>query len=149
MRRSSALVPLTHDHHHALAAARRVRIAAGENAPQRAEAVAAMLTLYEESLLNHFREEEEQLFPLLVNALPEPPQDLVRALVDHVEIHALMLRLRAGADAGAPAPEVMTEVARRIDDHVHLEERRLFPMIEDVVAASALGGLHLAARAGS
>ncbi|HEU5003405.1 MAG TPA: hemerythrin domain-containing protein [Actinomycetota bacterium] len=143
MARDPALVPLSHDHHHALAAARRLRLAAGEPAPGRAAASRTFLDFYQRSLLPHFREEEELVFPLLVEAAPTVPDILARVLVDHVQIHGLLLRLRRALDEGGDLAGDMQEIAKRLESHIRLEERELFPLIEEVVPAPALAELTL------
>jgi iron-sulfur cluster repair protein YtfE (RIC family) len=163
VRRLPALVPLTHDHHHALVAARRLgQAAAGDRAERRA-AAGAFLRFFDGDTIAHFREEEELLFPLLVEAAGEVPEVLRRVLVEHAEIHGAVLRLRrvAGADPGqdgagpsgggagpgeggdAAEAAVMRDVARRLEGHVHLEERQLFREIERAVPAEALDALGL------
>ena len=65
-RRHAQLIPLTHDHHHALAHARQLRIAATADDPESLpDVVARFLDAYETELVPHFREEEELLLPLL------------------------------------------------------------------------------------
>jgi iron-sulfur cluster repair protein YtfE (RIC family) len=163
VRRLPALVPLTHDHHHALVAARRLdKAAAGDRAERRA-AAEAFLRFFEGDTIAHFREEEELLFPLLVEAAGGVPEVLRRVLLEHAEIHGAVLRLRHVAGAGpeqagtrpgegaaspgeggdATEAAVMQDVARRLEAHVHLEERQLFPEIERAVPAEALGALGL------
>jgi Hemerythrin HHE cation binding domain len=64
MKRHPALVPLSHDHHHALVEARRLRQAA--DAPDAAAAAAAFLRFFAQETVPHFREEEELLFPSVI-----------------------------------------------------------------------------------
>ena len=90
MKRRPGLIALSHDHHHALVAARRLRQAAGDPA-----ASAAFLRFFADESVRHFRDEEECLFPLVADADEARPL-LVRALLDHQRLHALAARL-AGA----------------------------------------------------
>ena len=128
MRRHRALVPLPHDHHHALVAARRLRSGAGR--PDAAMAAAAFLDFFEEHTVPHFREEEELLFPLVVG-FEDAEALVVRALLEHQRLHALAARLRRG---GSTATEVMKELADLLAAHVRFEERDLFPLIERLTA---------------
>lgn len=146
MKRDPALVPLTHDHHHALAQARRLRLAAGLPSDQRTEAARGFLAFFRSELVPHFREEEELLFPLVVEAGGWPPEDLVQVLVEHVEIHALVGRVQAGVDAGAVPEPVLLELTGLLENHIRLEERDLFPLIERVVPPPVLHGVSLAPR---
>ena len=91
MKRHPALVALSHDHHHALVEARRLRrAAAADNEP--AAAAAAFRRFFAAVSVPHFREEEETLFPLVVDAEEARPL-LVEALLDHQRLHALAAAL--------------------------------------------------------
>jgi quercetin dioxygenase-like cupin family protein len=121
VKRSPPLIPLSHDHHHALAAARRLRRAAGRD-DARAEATAFSHFFATESV-RHFRDEEERLFPLVVHS--EEAQPLVaRALLEHQRLHALARDVANGESA------TMRELAELLTAHVRFEERELFPLIE-------------------
>ena len=132
MKRSRALTPLSHDHHHALVAARRLRLAADADA--RVEA-AAFLRFFAEESVHHFREEEERLFPL-VAGYDEARPLLVRALLEHQRLHALAARLAGGELAS------MRDLGCLLEDHVRFEERELFPLIERLLG-DALSSLEL------
>ena len=146
MKRDPALVPLTSDHHHALAQARRLRRAAAGEAVPRHEAATAFVAFFDAGTIPHFREEEELLFPLLVEAAQAVPEVLERVLVEHVQIHALLRQVRAGVLAGSVEPGLMRQVAERLEAHIRLEEKELFPLIEEAVPAPALAELALRAR---
>jgi quercetin dioxygenase-like cupin family protein len=129
MKRHRALHALSHDHHHALVEARRLReAAAGEADP--AGAAAAFVRFFRTSSVPHFREEEESLFPLVVVAEEARPL-LVEALLDHQHLHALVTQLEGGGDLRP----TMRAVGERLEAHVRLEERELFPLIERLAAA--------------
>ena len=66
MKRHRALIPLSHDHHEALVAARRLRH--GADAPEPIAAATAFLAFFAASAVPHFREEEELLFPRVADA---------------------------------------------------------------------------------
>lgn len=146
MKRDPALLPLTHDHHHALVQARRLRLAAAAEAQARLVAVQAFVAFFDADTVNHFREEEEQLLPLMVEAAGSVPPVVERVLREHAEIHASVLPLRRGLSGGTAAAEPMHEVARRLEEHIRLEEHDLFPLAERTVAKEALAGLHFAPR---
>lgn len=143
MKRNEHLMPLTHDHHHALAQARRLRLAA--DAPgQRLEAGRGFLEFYERDTLLHFREEEEVVF-LLVVGHEEAEGPLTRLLLEHIRIHAVVGKLRSEVDRGEPAADTLAELGETLEQHIRLEERTMFPLIETLVA-SALEGVELAER---
>jgi mannose-6-phosphate isomerase-like protein (cupin superfamily) len=124
MKRHPALVALSHDHHHALVEARRLRHkAASDEDP--AAAASAFHRFYAGVTVPHFREEEERLFPLVVDAEEAQPL-IVQALLDHQRLHALAAALDDQADPRTS----MRELGQRLEAHVRLEERELFPLIE-------------------
>ena len=115
MRRHPALVHLSHDHHETLVWARRLR--GGE---------VGDVEEHRRRLDRHFREEEETIFPLLVEFCAEPPEVLTRALLDHQRIRA--------AAAGP-------ELGELLEAHVRLEERELFELLQEVVPEERLDAL--------
>jgi quercetin dioxygenase-like cupin family protein len=135
VRRHRALAPLSHDHHHSLVEARRLRRAA--NGPGADAAARAFLRFFAAEGIRHFREEEELLFPLVADR-PEAREPVVRALLEHQRLHALAAQLAPQAHAGRPSPELMSELGERLDEHVRYEERELFPLIERLVDEATL-----------
>ncbi|MGH2719573.1 MAG: hemerythrin domain-containing protein [Actinomycetota bacterium] len=146
MKRDPALAPLTHDHHHALVHARRLRLAAAGEASEREAATRAFVAFFDAETVTHFREEEELLLPLIVEAAGTVPALVERVLLDHVEIHTLLLGLRRGLAQGIALAGPMGDVARRLEAHIRLEEREVFPLAEQTVAHEALAGLHFTPR---
>lgn len=126
MRRHPALVPLSHDHHHALVEARRLRQAADGH--HSFAAVDAFLRFFADESVRHFREEEELLFPLVAEA-EEARELVVEALLQHQRLHALAARLRRAIGDTS----VARELGELLEAHVRLEERELFPLIERLV----------------
>jgi len=115
MKRHPALVHLSHDHHHTLVWARRLRRGETDG-----------FDAYRSLLARHFREEEERVFPLLAEFCPEPPDVLGRALVDHARIRAT-----------PPGPGL----GALLEAHVRLEERELFELLQEVVPDERLAAL--------
>ena len=147
MKRDAALLPLTHDHHHALAHARRLRIAGQQaDASARLEAAQAFVSFFREQAVAHFREEEELVFPLLLKESDHPPELLIRALVEHVRMHAMMAELAEAVERGFVEQERLVDFGTLLEAHVRLEERQLFPLIEQTVPEPALRGLPLMPR---
>jgi quercetin dioxygenase-like cupin family protein len=137
MKRHPSLVPLSHDHHHALVEARRLRRAADGPDEERRRAAESFLRFFSTETIRHFREEEERLFPILADR-EEARELLVRALLEHQRIHALAASLDPAAD-----PPSMRELADALEAHVRLEERQLFPLIEQVAGQETLEELEL------
>jgi quercetin dioxygenase-like cupin family protein len=133
MKRDPALVPLSHDHHHALVAARRLRAAA--DSPDAAAAAEAFARFFAEESVRHFRDEEERVFPLVAESVEAGPL-VIRALVEHQRLHSLAGRVRDGD------PARMRALADLLEAHVRFEERELFPLLERLLG-DALAGVDL------
>jgi iron-sulfur cluster repair protein YtfE (RIC family) len=130
MKRHAALVPLSHDHHRALVEARRLRRAA--DAPESAAAATSFLRFFAHETVRHFREEEELLFPNVID-FEEAREPLVQTLLEHQRLHALTARLQQLVDTGGEVDETMRKLGDVLEAHVRLEERQLFPLIERLV----------------
>jgi hemerythrin-like domain-containing protein len=145
VKRHPALQPLSRDHHVALVAAQRLRRAGEED---RAAARDAFLSFWHAHGARHFEVEEQVLLPAFAaHADPDVPC-VVRMLVDHVRIREQAQRL---ADEPEPAIESLHSLGTALARHVRLEEREVFPLIEDSLppdAADALVALVLAAERG-
>jgi Hemerythrin HHE cation binding domain len=91
----------------------------------------------------HFRIEEEILLPAYAGYGVSHHPLVARALCDHVAIRQL-----AGELAGSttPSPSILHELGMGLVDHIRLEERELFPLIENALPASALAELADAVR---
>jgi mannose-6-phosphate isomerase-like protein (cupin superfamily) len=129
MKRHPALISLSHDHHHALVEARRLRRAADSDEDPKPVA-ATFVEFFAAVNVPHFREEEETLFPLVAE-LDEARPLIVEALLDHQRLHALVAELRHSSDVRA----AMRQIGELLEGHVRREERELFPMIEKLAAA--------------
>ena len=142
MKRHQALIPLSHDHHHALVEARRLRRAADRD-DDPSGAATAFVRFFRTSSVPHFREEEEVLFPLVIG-IDDARALLVQALLDHQRLHALVAALEAGRDVRA----TMRELGERLEAHVRLEEGQLFPFIERVATGTLDGAMATPMRGG-
>ena len=90
MKRHSGLVPLSHDHHHELAEARRLLRAAGaDDAALRVAAADRYVRVFFGETVEHFRKEEELLFPLYVHHAGRTAA-LERVLHEHMQLHGLV-----------------------------------------------------------
>jgi mannose-6-phosphate isomerase-like protein (cupin superfamily) len=137
VKRHPALVPLSHDHHHTLVRARDLRAAASEDEPARQTAAERFLRHFALHVVRHFREEEELVFPLL----PLQPPELDLVLAQHQRIRALARRLR-----GEHGEELLAELGALLEEHVRLEERVVFELVQERVPEADLAALRLPAR---
>jgi hemerythrin-like domain-containing protein len=132
MKRSEALAALSRDHHQALVVAQKLRRATDATARQARD---AFLAYWTDHGSEHFRLEEELLFPAYAGH-GDPHDPLVlRALGQHV-----MIRHRAAAlaDAGTALPASLKQLGTELAAHVRLEEREVFPLIERVMPTHEL-----------
>jgi hemerythrin superfamily protein len=140
MKRHRTLVPLSHDHHHALVEARRLRCAA--EGPGSSTAASAFLRFFASETAGHFRAEEELLFPTVVD-FPEAREPIVQALLEHQRIRARAALLRNGLGDRRALADTLRELGELLAAHVRHEERRLFPLIESLLDDRTLAELEL------
>jgi iron-sulfur cluster repair protein YtfE (RIC family) len=133
MKRHPALVTLSRDHHHVLVIAQQLRRATNEST---IEVTREFLAHWETEGKQHFRREEEVLLPAYA-AHGDPGQPAVtRMLQDH-----MLIRRDADRAASEPSLELLHDLGRRLAEHVQLEEREVFPLIETTIPEPALEAL--------
>jgi len=133
MLRHSSLIPLSHQHHNALALCVLVRRSlASDASPENLSRLARrVIDRYEIELVNHFGIEEETLFP----ACGEPA--LVAELIaDHRAIEAMAAELRT-----APSSDLLERFCALLTAHVRREERELFERIQSALPPQLLARL--------
>jgi iron-sulfur cluster repair protein YtfE (RIC family) len=143
MKRHCSLVPLSHDHHQALVQARRLTCAGEGSDP--GTVARAFLRFFAEETVRHFHEEEELVFPAVLDC-PAAREPLVQALLQHERLHALTKLLREALDSGRAISPIMQELGELLVAHVRHEERCLFPLIEGFLDDSTLATIALALR---
>ena len=118
MLRDPSLIPLSHQHHNALALCVLLRrsLAADASAESVARAAQRIVDRYEIELANHFEIEEQVLFPLCAN------RPLVEQLIaEHRAIEGMVERLKS-----APSAALIEEFCELLPAHVRREESQLF-----------------------
>lgn len=133
MKREPALVSLSHDHQHALAVALQLKRAETGGLQ---EAVAAFAAFWHAEGQAHFRAEEEILLPAFAARGDAAHPLVAQTLCDHVAIRAMA----AGLDR-EPSLAGARELGARLADHVRLEERELFPLVERTLEPDELAAL--------
>ena len=129
MLRDPALVPLSHQHQHALALCVRISRAKQADLPGFAPEV---FRLFDQEIRFHFDAEEHVLFPV-AERFPE-----LRQLVDDLRHDHVGLRAAATSEL---TPLAMREFARRLATHVRREESELFEAVQKLVSAGELARL--------
>lgn len=133
MRRHPALVSLSHDHHHVLVIAQQLRRATPESI---SDVARVFLAAWESEERRHLRLEEELLLPAYA-AHGDPAHPVVeRILQDH-----LLIRRDADRVGREPSLELLHDLGSLLGDHVHREERELFPLIETTIPEPDLQAL--------
>lgn len=140
-RRHDSLIPLTHDHHHTLAQARRLEEGAAlSDLNERRRAVDDFVNFYLGRILRHFHEEEELFFAPLVDH-EEARAQVAGAVFEHLRIHGLATSLRRGLLHGEADPETMRTISKLLTAHVRSEEKDLFPLVERLLTPDELSEL--------
>lgn len=123
MKRDPRLQHLSREHHHALTLAKACqRAAAGGDARVLHDTCRRVLHEMESELEPHFVCEEQTWLPLL--AYPEAQPLIQRTLSDHRALRALREAVRV------PQASALAAFGERLVQHVHFEERELFPALE-------------------
>ncbi len=94
----------------------------------------------------HLRDEEEELFPLLLRHIQSQPAPLREARVQHMQLEGFARNLEIAVAAGIVDRETLDAAGELLDTHIRLEERQLFPLIEALVPDDELRRLGLADR---
>jgi hemerythrin-like domain-containing protein len=142
MKRAPELRDLSDHHHRGLVQARRLKIAAtGDEANLPEETAEAFLKFWQEGTITHFREEEEVLLPVLAryreDLLGQEP--VVEMLLQHARIRGLVMGLSDEVKVGGVRPQTLGSIGELLEAHIRLEEREVFPMIEEALPEEALG----------
>lgn len=140
-RRSEALAELSREHHHTLARALELKRAQGPAAAGVWERFAAF---WEEEGRAHFAEEEDVLLPAYAGVADPAHPVVVRTLLEHLLIRAKIAAISA---QDVPSVSELNLLGAWLELHVRLEERALFPLIEDALPEEALRELAAALAA--
>lgn len=126
MKRDPALISLSHDHHQTLYLCLRLGRASEADTSELRQAFAEHWAAHGEA---HFRLEETLLFPVYA-AFGDPAHPLItQALTEHVALRQL-----AQDVIDSPAsPEQLQRLGTALAAHVRMEERELFPLIEQTI----------------
>jgi hypothetical protein len=138
MKRSPELRDLSEEHHYGLVAARGLRLAA-EGVRPLEPALAEFLSAWEREIQPHFRSEEELVLPEFARAAGAADPLIVRTLVEHVRIRALVRDLRSAS--GEERLRLAGDLSASLHDHIRFEERELFPAVEAALAGERLAAL--------
>jgi len=132
-KRHPSLIPLSHDHHHGLVLAFRLReglprnrLPADKPQGQAEDAV----RFFHDNLSAHFRAEEEVLFPAIRVQVPHAATMLDTLTTEHGEMRAQVEILAQAAPDAATLQARLKAFADLLERHIRREERELFPLYE-------------------
>ena len=137
MLRDRALVPLSQQHHNALAlCVLTERSLEGEASPETVARLAARaVDRWDLEISNHFAVEEEVVFPAVVRELGEYPL-LDEIVAEHRQLEKFVDQLRISPDAALLRQ--FTDLLRR---HIRREENELFEDIQRRLSRKVLDAL--------
>lgn len=144
-KRHPALVPVARDHHDGLLLA--IRLQQGDRAELKLWShdpqlqTEFVLAFYEQHLKRHFAVEEDQVFPL-GRDLREAAPVIGQLIEQHRRIASMVEGLRTNPPADRrPA---LVQLGRLLEEHIRLEDRTLFPILEEQVASDVLAAAQAA-----
>jgi hemerythrin-like domain-containing protein len=130
--RDKNLVPLSHQHQHALALCVRINRALGSEAD-----IAAWQEEFEhafsDEISHHFAAEEQVVFPAIAK-IPELAPLVKQLLAEHVTLRNYYRR----AQARELNREELWRFATALHDHIRLEERQLFELAQQALSPEEL-----------
>ena len=130
-KRHPSLVPLSREHHVALLLAfRLVHGLPPSRQPDDSPEAQAQDTVrfFHTRLATHFRAEEQALFPLIRETLPQAVPLLDTLLAEHADMRGQVQALEEADPSSLNAQ--LKAFGRLLERHVRSEERELFPMCE-------------------
>ncbi|GAE92371.1 hypothetical protein JCM21714_1363 [Gracilibacillus boraciitolerans JCM 21714] len=129
MKRHEALYPLSHQHHHTLAMAQQLKNADESSSVQKM--TRDVIEFWEKDGEDHFRDEEEVLLPPLYAQYETVDKPEIRdMLIQHVQIRSYVQQIRG---VKRPDRQLFRDLGALLQEHVRLEERVIFSMIEKAV----------------
>ena len=133
MLRDSSLIPLSHQHHNALAMCVLTRRSlANDSSPENvARQARRVIDRFDLEIVNHFELEEQLLFPA---CLPLP-------LIDELIAEHRSLETLAGQLRSAPSATLLEQFCALISSHIRREETELFEHAQRVLPRAVLDRL--------
>ncbi len=132
-KRHPSLIPLSHDHHHGLVLAFRLREGLPHNrkpADSPREQAEDAVRFFHDNLVAHFRAEEEALFPAIRACVPYAAAMLATLTAEHGEMHAQIENLIQASPDEVPLRTKLKAFGDLLERHIRHEERELFPLYE-------------------
>lgn len=139
MKRHPDLREFSDDHHQGLVNALRLKRTAAGDGVISEEVARAFLKFWQEDTSIHFRKEEEVLLPVMARHGGDLEQDsVIQMLLQHARIRGLVMQISEELDLGDIQRETLQALGEQLETHIRLEERVLFPAIEESLSEEAL-----------
>jgi hemerythrin-like domain-containing protein len=132
-KRHPSLIPLSHDHHHGLVLAFRLREGLPPNrkpADNPQEQAEDAVRFFRDNLVAHFRAEEEALFPSIRTCVPYAVTMLDTLTAEHSEMHAQVANLAQALSDEVSLQAKLKAFGDLLERHIRREERELFPLYQ-------------------
>ena len=136
MLRDKNLIPLSHQHQHALALCVRIDRAVQAEDLDMLAWQTEIQQLFVGEIQNHFNAEEQELFPVALR-FPE----LGRLVDDLLTEHALLRDYFALATERTMDPAKLHDFAKKLSAHIRKEERELFESLQQLLAPEELASV--------
>lgn len=125
IKRHAAMISLSKDHHFGLLLVWKIRQGLAKKIET--ERISNyVLYFFEMDLEQHFKEEEELLFP----CLPVDDPLRLKAVDQHQAINKLIAAIRANKNDGS----LLIQMADQLESHIRFEERELFNHIQSTLS---------------
>ncbi len=139
MKRHPGLRELSADHHQGLVGARRLRKAAAGEVQNPVATGRSFLEFWRKDTSIHFRKEEEVLLPVYARFGGDMgAEPVVEMLAQHARIRGLVMELEEQLPQNEARIKTLHELGEQLEAHIRLEERRVFPLIENNLPEGAL-----------
>src|SRR5918992_2906427 len=139
MRPLPSLRPFSDDHHQGLVNARQLRKAASGEGANSAGTAGNFLDFWQRDTSLHFRKEEEVLLPVLARYGGDfGKQPIVQMLTQHALIRGLAMQLSDEFEQDKIREDTLRNLGELLEAHIRLEERHVFPLIEQTLPEHAL-----------
>jgi len=132
-KRHPSLIPLSHDHHHGLVLAFRLREGLPRNrkpSDSPHEQAEATVHFFHDNLVAHFQAEEEVLFPAIHICTPEATPQLDTLIAEHAVMRSMVARLAHITPEDSSLSGRLKSFGDVLERHIRSEERELFPLYE-------------------
>jgi hemerythrin-like domain-containing protein len=136
MLRDKSLIPLSHQHQHALALCVRIDRASPIPDADLSAWQSEIAQEFRSEIAVHFAAEEQILFPVAKEF-----KELSGLVIDLLSEHVVLRGLFSRAESQRLSAGELTTFARQLSQHIRKEERQLFEIIQQLLSAKELSDL--------